>query len=293
MSRPLRILSLGAGVQSSTVFLMSLKGELPRLDHAIFADTGWEPAPVYEQLAFLEREAERAGVPLHRVSAGNIRDAALSSLAGETRSASLPMHLTNPDGRPGMLRRQCTSEFKIEPITRKIRELLGVGKSHPVKPDEDGNAIRVEQWFGISADEMQRVRYPRDRWIRNFYPLLGPLTDEPNLITGGVRMRRADCLAWLKRNGYPVAPKSACIGCPYHDNRHWREMKLHAPGEFQEAVEFDREIRHGLRGVDCAAYLHRSMQPLDEVDLSTAEDNGQTTFDALGFDNECEGMCGL
>ena len=44
MSNPtLRILSLGAGVQSSVVLLMSIKGILPRLDAAIFADTQWEP----------------------------------------------------------------------------------------------------------------------------------------------------------------------------------------------------------------------------------------------------------
>lgn len=39
----LKVLSLGAGVQSTTVLLMSWAGELPPLDCAIFADTGWEP----------------------------------------------------------------------------------------------------------------------------------------------------------------------------------------------------------------------------------------------------------
>ena len=40
----IEILNLGAGVQSSTVLLMSIHGELPHIDHAIFADTGWEPS---------------------------------------------------------------------------------------------------------------------------------------------------------------------------------------------------------------------------------------------------------
>ena len=43
----IRILSLGAGVQSSTLALMIAHGELPMVDHAIFADTGAEPAGVY------------------------------------------------------------------------------------------------------------------------------------------------------------------------------------------------------------------------------------------------------
>ena len=36
----LNVLSLGAGVQSSTLLLMSCRGVLPKLDAAIFADTG-------------------------------------------------------------------------------------------------------------------------------------------------------------------------------------------------------------------------------------------------------------
>ena len=51
MSEPdMRVLSLGAGVQSTTLLLMAVEGILPGLDCAIFADTGWEPARVYEHL---------------------------------------------------------------------------------------------------------------------------------------------------------------------------------------------------------------------------------------------------
>lgn len=42
----INVLSLVAGVQSTTVALMSIEGALPRLDHAVFADTGWEPQGV-------------------------------------------------------------------------------------------------------------------------------------------------------------------------------------------------------------------------------------------------------
>lgn len=48
----LRILSLGAGVQSTTLALMAAHGEIGAMpDCAIFADTGWEPKAVYEHLA--------------------------------------------------------------------------------------------------------------------------------------------------------------------------------------------------------------------------------------------------
>jgi len=50
----LRVLSLGAGVQSSVMALMAAHGELPRINCAIFADTQWEPKAIYEHLDWLE-----------------------------------------------------------------------------------------------------------------------------------------------------------------------------------------------------------------------------------------------
>jgi 3'-phosphoadenosine 5'-phosphosulfate sulfotransferase (PAPS reductase)/FAD synthetase len=51
--KKLVIISLGAGVQSSTMALMAAKGELPRPDCAIFADTGYEPKSIYLYLDYL------------------------------------------------------------------------------------------------------------------------------------------------------------------------------------------------------------------------------------------------
>jgi 3'-phosphoadenosine 5'-phosphosulfate sulfotransferase (PAPS reductase)/FAD synthetase len=52
----LRVLSLGAGVQSTTLLLLAAQRHLPPLDAAIFADTGWEPHAVYEHLDRIDRE---------------------------------------------------------------------------------------------------------------------------------------------------------------------------------------------------------------------------------------------
>ena len=62
----IRVLSLGAGVQSSTLLLMAVAGEL-ELDHAIFADTGHEPEPVYRWLEYLQRVST---IPIHVVRDG-------------------------------------------------------------------------------------------------------------------------------------------------------------------------------------------------------------------------------
>ncbi|MGC7363375.1 phosphoadenosine phosphosulfate reductase family protein, partial [Mycobacteroides abscessus] len=69
----IRVLSLGAGVQSTVLALMACDGTLPGLDAAVFADTGWEPPAVYEQVDRLAAELARVDIPLYRVSSGNLR----------------------------------------------------------------------------------------------------------------------------------------------------------------------------------------------------------------------------
>lgn len=268
-----RLLSLGAGVQSSTLLLMAARGEFEHVpDAAIFADTGWEPKAVYNWLAFLEDEV-RGVIPIHRVTAGNIRkDAVHSAGGGSKRFASIPVYVASPDGeREGMLKRQCTKDYKIEPTQRRCAELVGL-RPRQRRP----KAPVIELWMGISMDEVQRMKPSREIWIEHRWPLIERGMD-----------RRA-CLRWLAANGYPTAPKSACIGCPFHADHQWRDMRDNDPDSWRDAVEFDRAIRTFPR-IKGEAYLHRSLVPLDQVDLSTAEDRGQGNM----FDGECEGVCGV
>ncbi|MBK8468162.1 MAG: hypothetical protein IPL32_20295 [Chloracidobacterium sp.] len=64
------IISLGAGVQSSTMALMAAHGEItPIPDCAIFADTQAEPQSVYTWLDWLEKELP---FPVYRVTKGSL-----------------------------------------------------------------------------------------------------------------------------------------------------------------------------------------------------------------------------
>lgn len=122
----MEILSLGAGVQSSTVFLMSCNGVLPKLDAAIFADTQWEPVEVYNYLGYLESQGKKAGIPVYRVSKGNLREDALRSsmqVDDEDRERWVSVQFytyLHEKGVKGQLSRQCTKEYKILPINKKI-----------------------------------------------------------------------------------------------------------------------------------------------------------------------------
>lgn len=254
MAEPtLRLLSLGAGVQSTVLALMAASGELPGLDAAIFADTGWEPKRVYEHLDKLETVLADAGIPLHRVSSGNLRADAIDPTH---RYASIPYFVRNPDGSEGMGRRQCTAEYKLSPINRTVRQLLG---ADPPDYRRVPRGQVAEQWIGFSTDEVHRVSDAHQvSYVRKRYPLLE------------LGMDRRACRRWLESRGWTTVAKSACIGCPFHGNRQWRELRDHHPDEWADAVEFDAAIRKGgARGLPLhgEAFLHRSRVPLDRAPI--------------------------
>jgi hypothetical protein len=264
-----RFLSLGAGVQSSTLALMIAKGEVPMVEAAIFADTQWEPAAVYNWLDWLETQLP---FPVHRVTAGSIREG-IKGKAGLSSGhfASVPWHLQHPNGERGMGQRQCTKTYKIEPLIKARRQLLGYA---PRKRIPIGSC---ETLIGISTDEATRMRDSQERWNRNIYPLID------------LRMSRTDCLNWMARHGYPAPPKSSCIGCPFHSDHEWRRIRDTDPEAWADAVALDEVIRHPGRGMRGQQFMHRKLLPLAQVDLSTDEEKGQVNM----FENECEGMCGV
>ena len=257
----IKVLSLGAGVQSTTLALMAAKGELGEMpDCAIFADTGWEPQSVYKHL---EKLANFLPFPVHVVSAGNIRENLINGVNARGKQFDdVPWFQIKPDGKKSMGKRQCTADYKIRPIQIKVVELMGG------KRPKGG----CEMWIGISMDEIIRMKPSRVQYIQNRWPLIEK------------GMSRQDCIKWMASNGW-TAPKSSCIGCPFHSDAMWRELSAE---EFKDAVYIDKIIR-SRPGKNTKQYMHRSMKPLDEVDFRTPFEKGQDDL----FGNECEGMCGV
>jgi hypothetical protein len=287
---PIHILSLGAGVQSSTLALMAAHGEVPHLPHptaAIFADTQNEPASVMRWLDQLIGFINAAPhpFPVHIVTKGKLSDAVIDMRVtkdGRNYSKSdIPFYTLDgeKDGRNvthGKIKnRGCTVDYKIVPVMKKARELGAVPRKR-----KDGNRVHVVQWIGISLDEIYRMKPSRDWWSENVWPLVD------------MRMNRHDCKLWMESKGYPEPPRSSCVFCPYHNNHEWRRLRDEEPEEFAFAVKFEKqvqEIKARSTNFNSTPFLHASRVPLDQVDLSTLEDNGQMNL----FNNECLGMCGV
>jgi hypothetical protein len=316
--RVYNVLNLGAGWQSSRILLGACRGEFPKFDAAVFADTQWEPKAVYRNLEFLREETDKAGIPLVCRTSGNIREEAIQSkrLRGESggRFAAMPLFVKNLSGSAGRMPRQCTKEYKIEVVDLWVRrELLGIASGSRIP-----KGVEVRYWFGISDDEASRAVFPgvfrtktkvcvdlygepfkvkTKRWFpcpwrMHCYPLLNEIWRPERRIEECQflprREQREDCGEWLATN-YPgrTFPRSACIGCPFRSNEEWRDMRDNRPEEWEDACDFDEaqrvadhvgQVRRGLLVGE--PYVHRQLVPLRMADLS------------IGGNRETRGGCG-
>lgn len=387
----------GAGTQSTAIYFMMRDGKIPLPDAAIFADTGAEPAEVYDNVEFLKAGFEELGVPFYIVGrgpdpdimrdvldrrvyatipaftviertvrvplwwnrctcdwarvfgiggekgvkalgdfapgvtreqllrhdeyhngaddceicfSGNGEDGARGSdshaglMLDETGLPAVPMPCAecHSEGRiptrwhtytkveKGRIKRECTGKYKVEPIEKKIRELLGATIRHVPCKFCLGVGERLAPWdieagwgpcsvcFGtgtrrlvgrapkgstvqhiIGFSEDEALDRPTTQGFRKYMTPIHPL------ITLGVT--RDDCERLIIANGRrPV--KSACLPCPFHGNAYWRHLRDNFPDEWQRVVAYDYAIREvrgsGLKG---KRYLHFDCVPLDQANL--------------------------
>lgn len=282
-----RVLNLGAGVQSTALYLMFMRGEInPQIDCAIFADTGEEPDAVYRHLDWL---IALGGPEIKVRSIGKLGDDLIKDRVTGVRSTSIP-GFTAPDERPdgwveGRAKRQCSSDYKIEVIERTIkREMLGIA------PRGRWPKQRVvQQFIGISLDEAGRARriaenHAKKTWSECTFPLLDAF------------MTRANCLEYLADKVPHETPRSACVFCPFHSDYEWDRIKREDPEGWARAVHIDTALRtpgrsatHKMRQ---KLYLHRSCKPLELVQLDTRIDPRKSQL-SINFTAECMGVCGV
>jgi hypothetical protein len=274
--------SFGGGRQSTAIGLLLIEqpdkftdAGLTLPNHIIFADTGAEPAKVYKHVDTMRKKLTDAGYQFHIVNNAKQGEKFKPIDAIEARGVTtVPWFTKGIDGTVGMLKRQCTNEFKVQPIHQKIRELLGYKKGERVTDS-------ANLWLGISTDESNRTANSPVRWLVNQYPLLA------------INWNAVDCSIYgTYKLGYPI-PKSACYFCPFTRPSEWMRRKQEDPQEFLRAVELDNKIRHlsNRNQVNNPCFVHSSGQPLssviDQLSLPLGEVYG------FGLDKTCGGHCGL
>lgn len=276
----LSVLHHGGGVQTGTIVEMIAVGVLPKPDVVISADTGDEPAYIYRQWERDRQLLDTVGVPFFIVKNGNM----IEDLYSGGRFAAMPFFTRQKIERNGFgksatffqhgkMRRQCTSEYKIVPIERKIREILlerGLATRRKTDAIVVKKNVLVESWIGYTLDEVERVgRMRASPWQTFRFPLLE------------MRMTKSDCVRWLEENGKPARLSSACKKCPLISNAQRRQIRDNDPDGWAETLKFDADLRSvPLRIAKTAngeLFLSDKLIPLAEVDIDESE-NQLTLF---------------
>lgn len=288
MMKPLTIHSNGMGQQSVALYLLSSLGFIPKFDYSIFADPGSEKNATYEYFELLQGWAKKNnGIPLVKVNERDLKQDLINGTNSTgDRFASIPAFTKSSSGKVGMIRRQCTQEYKIDVVNRYIRRQIYGLKKRQWMPKGTRMVI------GITLEEMGRVRTPQNSRLIHLYPFLNISSSKQKTKFNAsqdysycFRWTRSHCVHFIKSLDLPIPPKSSCTFCPFTNDRDWLDMKKNEPDEFQQCVDLDYSIRDSsMKGVKNPIYLHESCVPLDQVNFN--ENQEQIYF-------ECEGICNI
>jgi hypothetical protein len=286
------VLSLGWGTQSTALAFLAAYDIIPRPDYIMFSDTQREPKRVRDYIKYATPLLKERGLEVIEVTKGDLGADFLKY--EEQRVSGLPIWGINPDtNRESPLIRQCTEDYKITPINRKVRELLGVKrlKRHSIR-----------MWMGITVDEKKRYKQlfqtKQNRFRVNhypFFPTYGNITnkdfDYSKVFGNG--WSRNDCIEFFTTKGLLTPPKSSCIFCPFHTDTYWLDMKINHPEEFEYCCEFDEGIRN-FKGKGKMKikkwFLHRSCKPLKDIDFAKrVKDKTQNSL--FDFEGCNSGFC--
>lgn len=266
--------SFGGGIQTSAAFLLNEEGKLmwkPKqsedrlepihVDEWMMGDPEDESADTYEWIPFLQTFG-KTPLTIHR--RGNLMHDAVHATK---RRPTLPYwqepseEALREGKKDAKTKRTCTDLYKLEPIYQEMRRRMGYAKGQVVKHHH----VRVI--IGISCDESSRMGRRRHPWVRNVYPLVD------------MWKSRQWCDDYVFSVTGRHAPRSACVNCPFRDDRGRLALR---PEEQARAVEFDSRIRN-LSGYRKPIYIHRSLKPLGEVDLEASLRTNQLNL----FEGQC------
>lgn len=140
----MKVLSFGAGMQSTALALMSCENaihrsrpypEVPVYDAVIFCNLGLEPSWVRHQMEFTRRSCESAGIFFQVLDAPLYQD--FLQNFGARRTVSTPWWTLRTDGHKSKMPRICTCDYKSKEVTQYVRRnLLGYRKGQWLKPED-------------------------------------------------------------------------------------------------------------------------------------------------------------
>ena len=254
-------------MQSTALALMScekamtssvLSPAVPIYDAILFCDLGFEPPWVMQQVEFIQKACNDAGIffkilysPLYADYMRNF---------GERRAVSIPWWTLGDDGHKSRMPRNCTIDYKVEVISKYVRwHLLGYKKGQQLR-EEDKKAHEMHMGFGYEEQRSCKVN-PNPMFVNRF-----PLVE--------MRLTRADNYAYILERWGLATRASACTFCPFHKNIFFHYLRENEPREYDRLVEFDHLLRDKTPKppMDSDLFISRSRKRIEDLTPEECED---------------------
>lgn len=244
----IEIHSSGGGTQSVCISVLVLQGKLPKPDMVVIADTGREMPTTWDYMDRWWKPAlEELGVPVYRVEKEKWAAPWGKGLFATSGDLMVPAFSSINNSK---LTNFCSKAWKVEVVNRWLSAEHGITRS------------KYRKWIGYSFDEPKRIlkMMGGDEWRKGLirFPLVHDL-----------QLRRHESIRVVTDFGWPKPPRSSrCFDCPNQSDLEWREVQSAHPPLFQGAIKRDETMRER----DPHAYLHSSIKPLKDADLSQEDD---------------------
>jgi len=263
-----KVLSLGAGQQSTALALMSVENKLkgrfihdkvPIYDAIVFCDLGAEAYWVYEQVRFIEKACTAVGIPFYVLTEKNLYKDYLNSF-GIKRVVAMPFWSIGEDGKKAKMRRHCTIDYKINIIHKFVRySLLDYRKGQRTRPHD---LEAHEMHLGFSYEESERRFSSYNPIFKNKYPLVD------------MKQTRADNYKYVYETWGFKTKGSACIMCPFHQNYFFHYLKHHDKAKYNDVVCFDNLIgeKQHLTPIRSRIFVSRSRKRICDLKEDECQD---------------------
>lgn len=231
----MKILSCGAGQQSTALALMSCENKIspntfplvPVYDAILFCDLGAERKWVYDQVNFLMDICLKVDIPFYILQNKNLKEDYFDNY-GKKRVCTIPFWSLDSNGKKGKMIRHCTIDYKIIQMQNFVRwHLLGYEKYQRLKQQDIG---AHEFHIGFTAEESNRIFESKHPMFINKFPMVE------------MGIERKDNYKYVRERWGLQTRASACLFCPFHSNYFYKECKQNCPKDYQIVLDFDALI---------------------------------------------------
>jgi hypothetical protein len=206
------VLSYGGGVNSSALYFYIVHIKKLPLELVIFANTGEESQETIDTVNNMRLQCAKDNIEFIEV---------------QSKYGRLVDYYTKNKGIPSLVRRDCTSKFKISPIRQHYRLYI---KRFADKLKN----IKLKQYIGIAWDEASRMTTSDVAYIDYLYPFCED------------KITRKGNVEILEQFNFK-ASKSGCTGCFFQSKANWIKLYKENNTEFMRWKKMEEENRHYSR----------------------------------------------